>query len=258
MKIERSEGDNGTLQRQVAEIIRNAGNLVALTGAGISTGAGLADFRGKKGIYSTGEYPPNVFDIDAFMKNPKIFYTYARDFIELEKTLSPTLAHRFLARLEERGMLSAVITQNIDGLHQKAGSKNVIELHGGYRKSHCTGCGQEYDYERFRKKVNDDWVPGCDSCGGVLKPDIVFFGEEVKGFADAERIVSESDALLVIGTSLVVYPVAFLPEIAKGKVVVINKGDAGVANPDAVIVDCDIDGFCKGLPALVWGSDANG
>jgi NAD-dependent deacetylase len=231
--------------REVAALIGASKNTVAFTGAGISTGAGIPDFRGKKGIYATGQYPPNIFDIEAFVKNPKIFYAYGRDFLEQEKHIRPTFTHSFLSALEHCGRLSRVITQNIDGLHQKAGTGSVIEMHGGYGRSHCLSCGQEYGLAKLRAKVEQDWVPRCDSCRGVIKPDIVFFGEPVRGFEDAEAAVARCELLLVIGTSLTVHPAAFLPQYARGKIVVVNKGSVHMDNDRAVIVDEDIDAFFR-------------
>jgi NAD-dependent deacetylase len=229
----------------VAEIIKDSKALVAFTGAGISTAAGVPDFRGKNGIYTTGAYPPDVFDSDAFFRDPRGFYRYARDFLALEKTLTPTFTHRFLAGLEKDGKLQRIITQNIDGLHQKADSTHVLELHGGYGTSRCTGCAAVYTLGQLREKMSQTEVPHCDRCRGVIKPDIVFFGEPVKDFDEAERIVAAADTLLVIGTSLAVYPAAFLPRLVKGTVIAVNRGAVNLSGSPALSIDADIDRFFR-------------
>lgn len=235
------------LMEQVASLIKDSSFMVALTGAGISTNAGIPDFRGEKGIYVTGEYPPTVFDYDTFVKNPKIFYTYAKDYIKAERNLQPTYAHRFLADLEQKGLLKHLLTQNVDGLHQKAGSGNVLELHGGYDNSHCINCRKEFKFNVFRDKVENGWVPQCDVCGGTIKPDIVFFGEEVGGFEKAEELVSKADLFLALGTSFSVHPVAYLPELAKGNIIAVSRGEMHISNTEAILIDQDIDEFFKQL-----------
>jgi len=235
------------LIEEIAPIIKKSGYIAALTGAGISTSAGIPDFRGKHGIYTTKKYPPEVFDIARFDDDPSIFYNYAKDFIEFEEKLKPTFTHIWLAELEKSGKLKFVITQNVDGLHQKAGTKNIIEIHGGFGKSFCRGCRAEYGFKELKKKIHAESVPKCGKCGGIIKPDIVFFGEPIKSIIEAEGIVEKADLLLVIGTSLTVYPAAMLPSLAKGRVIVVNKGNIGANLPQAAIFDSDIDGFFKTL-----------
>jgi NAD-dependent deacetylase len=240
-----------TLQEQVAVLVSKARRLVAFTGAGISTNAGIADFRGKKGIYTTGQYPAGVFDIDVFMRDPSIFYAYVRDFIELEKGLAPTFTHSLLSRLQNDGKLTHLITQNIDGLHQKAGSRDVLELHGGYHKNLCTCCRKEYGYDVLKAKLVSESIPRCDSCGHVIKPAIVFFGEPVTAFDEARRIVSACDVLLVIGTSLAVYPAAVLPAMVQGQVAVVNRGGTPLSGGHVISVDADIDEFFRGVATIL-------
>lgn len=227
-----------------AEMIRGAGQVVALTGAGISTAAGIPDFRGPQGLYVTRRYDPDrVFDIGAFHRDPAPFYEFTRDFLGVIHTIEPTRTHRFLAALEAQSKLRAVITQNIDSLHQKAGSRNVISLHGDYWTSHCLACRREYDLGSMERLVREVEVPRC-GCGGVIKPDVVFFGEPVHALDEAARAVSGSDLLLVLGSSLSVYPAAFLPEAAGGDVVVVNSGEVGLApGRSRWFVDADLDGF---------------
>jgi NAD-dependent deacetylase len=227
-----------------AEMIRRAERVVALTGAGISTAAGIPDFRGPQGLYVTRRYDPErVFEIGAFARDPAPFFEFTRDFLGVIDSIEPTLTHRFLAELEGEGRLTAVVTQNIDALHQRAGSKRVISVHGDYWSSHCLSCRREYDFEHMERMVREVDVPHC-SCGGVVKPDVVFFGEPVNAFDEAASVVSGSDLLLVLGSSLSVYPAAFLPEAAGGDVVVVNSGEVSLApGPDRYFVDADLDGF---------------
>ncbi len=221
--------------------IRESNYVVALTGAGISTAAGIPDFRGEKGIYTLGIVPERVFDIDYFLRDPRPFYEFTRRMIETLEGSGPTLMHRFLAYLEEIGKLKLLVTQNIDGLHTLAGSKNVIEIHGSYRRSFCLNCGKEYDFSEVKEMILKNTVPYC-SCGGLIKPDVVFFGEGVKGFEEARQHAYLSDLFLVVGSSLQVQPASLLPYFSPGKVVIINKGP--VAFPRSRI-DVHIDEDCE-------------
>jgi len=232
------------LQRAINE----ANYIVALTGAGISTSAGIPDFRGTKGIYSMGLYDPDkTFDYNYFMRDPSYFFQFAKDFLKLYDDISPTEGHRFLAKLEDTGKLKAVITQNIDGLHQMAGSKTVIEVHGGFTTGHCVTCQKEYKLEWMKKELLLKGELKC-SCEGWVKPDIIFFSEPVMGMRLAKHYTVMADLFLIIGSSLTVQPAASLPYITEGKVVDINKGR--VALPDSLIylrIDDDIDSVVKDL-----------
>jgi len=237
---------------ELGAAIRDADRLVALTGAGISTAAGIPDFRGPHGLYVTRQYDPEtVFDISCFRRHPEPFFEFTRDFLGVIDKLQPTFTHEFLAGLETSGRLRALVTQNIDALHQRAGSRRVIAVHGGYWTSHCMQCRNEFDLDRMRQLLVEFDVPKCD-CGGVVKPDVVFFGEAVHGMDEALAEVATSDLLLVLGSSLTVYPVAFLPQSAGGKVVVVNKGEVGLdPGPDRFFVDGDLDEyFCAVAESL--------
>jgi len=227
-----------------AALIRRSERVVALTGAGISTAAGIPDFRGPNGLYVTRQYDPEtIFDISAFRRNPGPFFEFTRDFLGVIDTLKPTLTHRFLAQLEADGRLIAVVTQNIDSLHQKAGSQRVISVHGDYWTSHCLDCDRQYDLAQMETMVRTTEVPRC-SCEGVIKPDVVFFGEAVRDLENAASVVGASDLLLVLGSSLVIYPAAFLPEQAGGDVVVVNRGEVGFPpGPGRYFVDADLDEY---------------
>ncbi len=234
-----SEKDN-----VVVDLLRRAGRIAALTGAGVSTAAGIPDFRGPRGLYVTRQYDPErTFDIDYFDRDPRYFFAFARDFVQLVEQVRPTVTHRFLAAIEARGRLDAVITQNIDGLHQRAGSRRVLEVHGSVRTGHCRKCGKRYEYEALKAKVLGEEIARCDACGGVVKPDIVFFGEAVQAMEEASRVAAGSDLFLVIGSSLTVYPAALLPQHAGGRVVVVNQGPVEMASPDWIRVDEPADAF---------------
>ncbi len=230
-----------------------AERVVAMTGAGISTAAGVPDFRGPKGLYVTRRYDPEtVFDIDAFLHDPEPFYDFTRDFLSVVDTIEPTVTHQFLARLEREGELRCVVTQNIDFLHQRAGSENVISVHGDYWTSRCLRCGLESDFQAFKDRVEAATVPHCPDCDGLIKPDVVFFGEAVKGMDQAAAEVTEADLMLVLGSSLTVYPAASLPAMARCPVIVVNRGPVGLApGPDRFFVDEDLDEFFQTVGAAM-------
>jgi NAD-dependent deacetylase len=237
---------NAIEAKQLAQWIHESKYMVALTGAGISTAAGLPDFRGKGGLYERPGYDPEtIFDIRHFPKKPKPFFDFSRELIGMVGDLTPTFTHRLLARWEQEGKLHALLTQNIDPLHQMAGSKNVISLHGNYWNSHCLSCKQTYPYDLLVKMLLEQDVPRCQ-CGGLIKPDVVFFGEQVSEYEPALAKVKACDLLLVLGSSLVVYPVALLPAYAKGRVAVVNLGDVDMApGKKTMVVNADLDSFFK-------------
>lgn len=203
-------------------LVDQSENIVALTGAGISTNAGIPDFRGPQGLYVTKRYDPDIiFDITYFKRDPKPFFEFARDFIRLEETITPTAAHFYLAELERQGKLKGIITQNIDALHQKAGSNKVYEIHGSIWHSRCMDCQRDYNFELMKQWTLSQEVPFCE-CGGVIKPDIVFFGESVKYFEESVSLCESADLFLIIGTSCVVEPAASLPGFVSGSIVIIN------------------------------------
>lgn len=238
---------------ECAGLIKDAGSVVALTGAGISTAAGIPDFRGPQGLYVTRRYDPEkVFDIDWFRHSPGDFYEFSRDLVEVVKDARPTFSHRFLAALERSGSLTAVITQNIDMLHQMAGSRRVVELHGSYHSATCLACARQHlelSYHWWRQAMtlaSRAPVVGCPDCGGTLKPDIVFFGELVIGFGQAQALVRQCDLLLVLGSSLQVSPASSLPRDAQGGIVVVNQGEVMLSDgSDRYFVDQDLDGYFR-------------
>lgn len=205
------------------EIIDESDNIVFFGGAGVSTESGIPDFRSVDGLYNqTYDYPPEtILSRTFFLNNTEEFFKFYRDKL-IVKDAKPNKAHIALAELERIGKLKAVITQNIDGLHQLAGSKNVLELHGSTLRNHCMDCGKSYDIEFIEKS---EGVPRC-ACGGVIKPDVVLYEEML----DDETIhlsvkcIGEADTLIIGGTSLNVYPAAGFVNYFKGKhLVIINK-----------------------------------
>jgi NAD-dependent deacetylase len=227
-----------------AERVRSARRAVALTGAGISTAAGVPDFRGPQGLYVTGRYDPQAtFEIGGFLRDPAPFFRFTRDVLGLVADLKPTFTHRFLAELEAAGTLQTVITQNIDPLHQRAGSRSVIAVHGGYWTSHCLECHGRFSLDDLLELLDTAPVPHCP-CGGVVKPDVVLFGEPVYAMEEAVAAVAEADLLLVLGSSLAVYPAAWLPEAAECDVVVVNRGAVELAPaPNRFFADAELDPF---------------
>ena len=223
------------------QLIKDGKNFIALTGAGISTAAGIPDFRSKNGIYTTGKYSQNIFDLGNFKKDPLPFWNFARDFIKFLKNAQPTKMHKFLSDLEnEMGKKVTIVTQNIDNLHREARSKNIIELHGTMQTSHCLKCDREYKFQEVLELLKRKKIPNC-SCGGQIKPDIVFFSEPVNGLEEAFQIVLKADTMLIIGTSLSVYPASILPNYFKGNIIIINKGQLANFVLADVFLDMNIE-----------------
>jgi NAD-dependent deacetylase len=213
----------------LARWLTNARSAVALTGAGVSTESGIPDFRSPgSGLWAQVD-PLEVASIEGFLSDPKRFYGFWRGRFAKLTAAEPNVTHKLLARLEAQGLLKAVITQNIDGLHKKAGSKRVLEVHGNYTRGVCLECRATYPIEALFQKVerSEEGVPRCDRCGGLLKPDVVLFGELLPpAFQEAELEVVKCDLLLALGSSLEVYPVAGLVPRAKysgAQVVIINR-----------------------------------
>ncbi len=205
-------------------IVDGSDNIVFFGGAGVSTESGIPDFRSTDGLYHQKyDYPPEtILSAEFYYNHTEEFFRFYRDKL-IVPNVKPNKAHTALARLEEVGKLKAVITQNIDGLHQMAGSKRVYELHGSVLRNYCESCGKAYGVEKIAESKG---IPVCDECGGRIKPDVVLYGEMldddcIRGAADA---VSKADMLIIGGTSLVVYPAAGLINYFNGRhLVLINK-----------------------------------
>jgi len=212
---------------QVAKMILESRKVVALTGAGISTESGIPDFRGPQGLWK--QVDPKTSTIQFFKQFPEKFWQFMVERLEAIMRAEPNRAHYALAELERIGKLSSVITQNVDGLHFKAGSKNVIELHGNVREAVCLSCGDVISLKKALKMAKRSYFrPFCKRCGGPIKPNVVLINEPLPQGV-LEKAVWESrtcDLMLVVGTSLQVCPAAYLPEYAKlrgAKVAVINE-----------------------------------
>lgn len=223
--MEEVKPDAGDIQRLV-EFITTAHHCVAFTGAGISTLSGIQDFRGKNGLYKTMN-ANNMFDINRFKQDPSEYYRLAKDFIYGLGVKQPSTVHRVLALLEGKGYLDAIITQNVDLLHQKAGSRKVVEIHGTPAIHRCMNCACTMSFTEAAEIVQRSKIPQCPHCGGVIKPDITFFGEMLprEALEAADRHARKADLMLILGTSLIVYPAAALPEITLrngGKIVIVN------------------------------------
>ncbi|MBN1885420.1 MAG: NAD-dependent deacetylase [Candidatus Krumholzibacteriota bacterium] len=211
---------------RLAELIESSVHVVAFTGAGVSTLSGIRDFRGENGLYRTLD-ADRVFDIRHFVDDPAYYYRHTKNFIYDLDGKTPSIVHTELARLEEAGIVRAVITQNIDLLHQKAGSRTVIEVHGTPSVHRCLDCGREFSFAEIAAIVRRDEVPWCD-CGGAIKPDVTFFGEALpaRAIEGAVRECARADLLLVLGSSLVVTPAAHFPLYTiehGGRIVIVNR-----------------------------------
>lgn len=209
--------------KALKELVDGTDNLVFFGGAGVSTESGIPDFRSTGGLYhQEWRYPPETILSHTFFEcNPEEFFRFYRAKM-LAPDAKPNAAHKKLAEWEAQGKLKAVITQNIDGLHQAAGSKKVLELHGTVHRNHCLKCGREYGLDAI---LNSTGIPRC-SCGGMLKPDVVLYEEglDCEMLDEAERLIREADVLIIGGTSLNVYPAAGLIRYYRGqKLVLVNK-----------------------------------
>ena len=206
------------------EAIDKYDDIVFFGGAGVSTESGIPDFRSVDGLYNQKyDYPPEtILSHDFFMDETKEFYRFYQAKM-LCDTAEPNAAHRKLAQLEQAGKLKAVITQNIDNLHQMAGSKNVLELHGSVYRNHCIKCGKSYGFAYMK---NSRGVPRCETCQGLIKPDVVLYGEGLDNDTVSRSVqaISSAQLLIIGGTSLAVYPAAGLIDYFKGEgLIVINK-----------------------------------
>ncbi|GAB4111625.1 MAG TPA: NAD-dependent deacylase [Spirochaetota bacterium] len=201
------------LIKTAAKIVKDSISTIALTGAGISVESGIPDFRSAGGLW-TRYNPEEYAHIDGFRRNPRKIWKMIFELMDMTRNAMPNPAHIALAQLEEMGLLKAVITQNIDNLHQRAGSKNVIEFHGNSERLQCIYCGAEYAPDEF---VIENEPPQCKKCGEILKPSVVFFGEMIphNALMESQNLASDARVVLVIGTSAVVYPASSIPHIAK-------------------------------------------
>lgn len=212
---------------ELAQMLLEARYAVALTGAGVSTDSGIPDFRSAGSGLWHQVNPMQVASIEGFYSDPQRFYEFWRWRFAKLSSAAPNITHELLAELESRRIIHAVITQNIDDLHRKAGSRRVLEVHGNFTRGLCVACRKPYAIQEIIARVERAGIPRCDDCGQLLKPDVVLFGEWLPpAFEDAIAEVERSDLLWVLGTSLEVYPVADLVPLAKrqgAKIILLNR-----------------------------------
>ena len=210
--------------KKLQNLIDESKYIVFFGGAGVSTESGIKDFRGKNGLYKENKYnrpPEYMLSINCLLDEPDLFFKYYKENLN-SLDIKPNVTHNYLAKLEEKGKLKAVVTQNIDGLHQRAGSKNVLEVHGTTYKNYCMKCNKSYPFDYIFKSKG---IPKCE-CGGVIRPSVTLYGEMLPDdFIEAERVIKESDLLIVAGSSLTVQPASSLVTLARNKLVIINRSE---------------------------------
>jgi NAD-dependent protein deacetylase/lipoamidase len=230
---------------RLAELIRESSSTVALTGAGISVPSGIPDFRTPgEGLWEKVD-PMEVAHIETFRRDPAKFWSFYRPRFHMLGDKEPNGAHQALAELERRGLIEAVITQNIDMLHVKAGSERVIEVHGTIRTSRCQSCHAEFRLEQVADLFDEEGAAVCSYCSGAVKPDVVLFGEllPADAMAEAESLAVGAELMLCVGSSLEVYPVAGLPSVtigAGGKLAIVTKGPTPFDRDATVRMDGDV------------------
>lgn len=224
---------------KLQEIIDASDNIVFFGGAGVSTESGIPDFRSESGIFKSlekyGDTPERLVSHSYYLEHTDKFFSYYKDCLIFPEA-EPNPAHYTLARLEKEGKLKAIITQNIDGLHQKAGSKNVLELHGSVYRNYCEICKKEYDHAFI---LESEGIPHC-TCGGIIKPDVILYEEalDMNILNKSAEYIMSADTLIVGGTSLVVYPAAGLINYFKGKnLVLINKIQTDYDNLATLVIN---------------------
>ena len=237
---------------RLAALIRERQPCVVLTGAGVSTESGIPDFRSPTGLWA--QFDPLEFgSIDAFRRDPIKVWSFYKPRISMLTDAQPNPAHIALAELEQHGLVQAVVTQNIDLLHERAGSREVVEVHGSIRTATCPGCGARYELEQVLALLAEADAPACPACGEIVKPDVVFFGELLppEAIDRAYKLAQAAALMLVVGSALEVYPIAGLPEetlAAGGKLAIVNRG----STPYDGRANLRIDGSAgEVLPAVV-------
>jgi NAD-dependent deacetylase len=229
------------MSAELAELIRARQPCVVLTGAGVSTESEIPDFRSPTGLWAQVD-PMEYGSIDAFRRDPVRVWSFYKPRVAMLTEAEPNPAHLALAELEQLGLVQAIVTQNIDLLHERAGSREVVEVHGSIRTSTCPGCEERYPLERVLELLADSDAPACPSCGWILKPDVVFFGELLpqaaidRGF----ELARGAGLLLVVGSALEVYPVASLPletTGAGGELAIVNRGPTAFDGQASLRID---------------------
>ncbi len=237
------------------QLLRRAHRAVALTGAGISVPSGIPDFRSPtSGIWAHHD-PAVVASIDGFRRSPEIFYQWLQPLVETIQEAQPNPAHKAMARLQEMGYLHEIVTQNIDGLHEAAGSRDVLPVHGHTQTASCLDCSSQVETEPLWPTVLSGQVPRCNKCESPLKPDVVLFGEllPLAVMHRAKRAMDAADVVLAVGSSLVVYPVAGLPQRSLtrgGSMILVTLGETPYDNDVDVKIEADV---AEILPRIVEG-----
>jgi NAD-dependent deacetylase len=237
---------------ELKKIIDTSKNTVLFTGAGISCPSGIPDFRSADGLYGEkggGYSPEQIISHSFFVAHPKEFYEFYKSKMVYPKA-KPNAAHRYFAKLEEEGKLSAIVTQNIDGLHQAAGSKNVLEFHGSVHRNHCMRCGKFFDVNYV---MNSSGAPKCDKCGGLVKPDVVLYEEGIDAdvFEKSVAAIENAQTVIVVGTSLAVYPAAGLLTGFRGEnLVLVNKQATPFDRYATLVFNEDVVNVVKRLESM--------
>lgn len=237
---------------ELKKIIDTSKNTVLFTGAGISCPSGIPDFRSADGLYGEkggGYSPEQIISHSFFVAHPKEFYEFYKSKMVYPKA-KPNAAHRYFAKLEEEGKLSAIVTQNIDGLHQAAGSRNVLEFHGSVHRNHCLRCGKFFDVNYV---MNSSGAPKCDNCGGPVKPDVVLYEEGIDAdvFEKSVAAIENAQTVIVVGTSLAVYPAAGLLTGFRGEnLVLVNKQATPFDRYATLVFNEDVVNVVKRLESM--------
>lgn len=237
---------------ELKKIIDTSKNTVLFTGAGISCPSGIPDFRSADGLYNEkggGYSPEQIISHSFFVAHPKEFYEFYKSKMVYPKA-KPNAAHRYFAKLEAEGKLSAIVTQNIDGLHQAAGSKNVLEFHGSVHRNHCMRCGKFFDVNYV---MNSSGAPKCDKCGGPVKPDVVLYEEGIDAdvFEKSVAAIENAQTVIVVGTSLAVYPAAGLLTGFRGEnLVLVNKQATPFDRYATLVINEDVVNVVKRLESM--------
>lgn len=246
---------NDTDMRRFAGLLKSSRSAVFFGGAGVSTESGVKDYRSEDGLYNTvkqyGVPPEVILSHSFFESSPEVFYDFYYKYF-LQTSAKPNPAHIALAELESRGILSAVVTQNIDGLHQAAGSRRVFELHGTVYKYHCARCGREFPMERVSELKGG--VPRCDTCGGIIKPDVVLYEEPLdeEVITGAVTAIASADLMIIGGTSLAVYPAAGLLRYYRGRdIVLINRSETQYDSRASLVFRDKIGEVMRGAVSLL-------
>ena len=237
---------------RLIEKLKQARCVAVFTGAGISTLCGIPDFRGPQGLYRQPD-AERIFDIEWFRRDPSIYYKGCAELVYGLRHFAPGPVHEAVTRLEQAGIVKGVITQNIDMLHQKAGTRTVYEIHGSPLLHHCIGCGREKGFEAVCAMLESAEVARCEQCGEAYKPDITFFGEMLpeQAFEDAVALAQQADLMLVLGSSLTVQPAASIPSMtlrAGGEVVIVNAQPTPL-DRFAALTYPDLAAFAAAVPA---------